>query len=60
LADQLFDGKKFRALTVVNNFSRYCYAIEVGRSLKGIHVVEVMEELKDQNQAVPRRIQVDN
>jgi len=60
VADQLFDGKKFRALTVVDNFSRYCYAIEVGRSLKGIHVVEVMEELKDQNQAVPRRIQVDN
>jgi len=60
VSDQLFDGRKFRALTIVDNFSRYCYAIQVGQSLKGINVVEVMNRLKLQNKTVPKRIQVDN
>lgn len=58
--DQLFDGRKFRCLTIVDNFSRYCHAIRVGKSIKGIDVVEVMEALKKQNALVPKRIQVDN
>ncbi len=58
--DQLFDGRKFRCLTVVDNFSRYCHAIRVGKSIKGIDVVEVMEALKKENNLVPKRIQVDN
>ncbi len=58
--DQLFDGRKFRCLTVVDNFSRYCHAIRVGKSIKGIDVVEVMEALKKQSSLVPKRIQVDN
>ncbi len=58
--DQLFDGRKFRCLTVVDNFSRYCYAIRVGKSIKGIDVVEVMEVLNKENNLVPKRIQVDN
>jgi putative transposase len=58
--DQLFDGRKFRCLTVVDNCSRYCHAIRVGKSIKGIDVVEVMEALKKQNGLVPKRIQVDN
>lgn len=58
--DQLFDGRRFRCLTVVDNFSRYCHAIRVGKSIKGIDVVEVMEALKKQNGLVPERIQVDN
>lgn len=60
ISDQLFDGRKFRALTVVDNFSRYCYSISVGQSLKGINVVEVMNRIKDIYQKVPQRIQVDN
>ena len=58
--DQLFDGRKFRCLTVVDNFSRYCHAIWVGKSIKGIDVVEVMDALKRENGLVPKRIQVDN
>lgn len=58
--DQLFYGRKFRCLTVVDNFSRYCHAIRVGKSIKGIDVVEVMEALKKENRMVPKRIQVDN
>ena len=60
IEDHLFDGRKFRCLTVVDNFSRYCYAIRVGKSIRGIDVVEVMEALKKQNGVVPKRIQVDN
>jgi putative transposase len=57
--DQLFDGRKFRCLTVVDNFSRYCHAIRVGKSIKGLDVVEVMKALKKENGLVPKRIQVD-
>jgi len=58
--DQLFDGRRFRCLTIVDNFSRYCHAVRVGKSIKGIDVVEVLEALKKQNKLVPKRIQVDN
>ena len=60
VADQLFDGRKFRALTIVDNFSRFCLGIRVGKSIKGIDVVEVLEALKNQQQLIPKRIQVDN
>jgi len=58
--DQLFDGRKFRALTIVDNFSRYCYAIQVAKSFKGMTVVQTMEQLKVFHNSVPGRIQVDN
>jgi putative transposase len=58
--DQLFDGRKFRCLTVVDNYSRYCHAIRVDKSIKGIDVVAVMEALRKENGLVPKRIQVDN
>ena len=60
VADQLFDGRKIRALTVVDNFSRQCVAIHVGQSLKGEDVVGVMDRLRVQHNRVPERIQVDN
>lgn len=60
VSDNLFNGQRFRCLTIVDNFSRYCYAIRVGRSIKGMDVAEVMEAIKDQNKVVPKRIQVDN
>ncbi|GAB3894772.1 hypothetical protein GCM10028825_37690 [Spirosoma agri] len=60
VADQLFDGRKIRALTIVDNYSRQCVAIHVGQSLKGEDVVAVMNQLKIVNLSVPARIQVDN
>lgn len=60
VADQLFDGRKFRALTIVDNFSHKCLAIQVGQSIKGMDVVEVMERIRQENGTVPQRIQVDN
>jgi transposase InsO family protein len=32
--DQLFAGRKFRCLTVMDNFSRYCHAIRVGKNFR--------------------------
>ena len=58
--DNLSRGRKFRCITVVNNCSHYCQGIRVGKLIKGIDVVEVMEALKQQNDIVPKRIQVDN
>lgn len=60
VADQLFDGRKIRALTIVDNYSRQCVAIHVGQSLKGEDVVAVMDQLRVQHNRAPERIQVDN
>ena len=60
VADQLFDGRKFRVLTLVDNFSRECLATHVGQSIKGVDVVNVLEELRIMQGILPKRIQVDN
>lgn len=39
VVDALFDGRRVRALTVVDNYTRECLAIKVGQSLKGDDVV---------------------
>ena len=57
---RLFDGRKFMAVTVVDNYSRNCLVIQVGQSIKGMDVVEVMERIKQKSGAIPQRTQVDN
>jgi putative transposase len=59
VCDSLFDGRRFRALTIVDNFSRECPAIEVGQSITGQNVVAVMDRLV-QDRGIPDRIQCDN
>ncbi|KKY74746.1 integrase [Klebsiella michiganensis] len=60
VADNLFNGCRIRALTVVDNFSRECLAIEVGQGLRGDDVVAVMERLKQSSGRIPQRLQTDN
>lgn len=60
VSDALFDGRKFRTLTVVDNYSRECLAIQVGQSLKGGDVVAVLERLRAWYGIKPKRIQTDN
>ena len=60
VSDALFDGRKFRALTIVDNYSRKCLAIRVGKSLKGTDVVAALNELKYHLGIIPQRIQTDN
>lgn len=60
VADALFNGQRFRALTVVDNYSRRCLAIRVNRSIRGGDVVATMNRIQARHGATPDRIQVDN
>jgi len=59
VSDALFDGRRIRALTVVDDCSRESLAIEVGQSITAEQVVTVMNRLSAVRGA-PRRIRVDN
>ena len=57
--DALDNGQKFRALTVMDVFTREGLAIEVGHRLRGEHVVEVLNRLVRQRGA-PQYLFADN
>ena len=59
VADALADGRRFRALTIVDHHTRESVAIEVGGSLTGRHVVEVLRRLNRAGRR-PQCITVDN
>ena len=59
VADALFDGRRLRSLPVIDNYTRECLAIEVGQSLRGEDVVQVLEQLRH-TRGLPRTIKVDN
>jgi len=59
-ADQLFNGRKFMVLTLVDNFSRLYLAILVGQSIRRIVVVRIMEDVKLSIGINSERIQVHN
>ena len=44
VSDQLYNGKRFRTLTVPDTFSRESLAICVGKSIKGEKVCEELEK----------------
>jgi putative transposase len=45
MSDALADGRRFRLLNVVVDWTRECLAIEVGRSLTGRNVIAVLEKI---------------
>lgn len=59
LCDTLFDGRRFRALTLVDNFSRESLGIEVGQNIGGNQVVALLERVKGERGA-PKTIRCDN
>jgi putative transposase len=59
VSDQLVDGERFRALTIVDVFSRESLAIEVGQRLRAENVVEVCNRLVARR-GKPKRVFVDN
>jgi putative transposase len=59
VSDALFDGRRIRALTVVDNFTRESLAIEVGQGITGEQVVAVMNRIAAVRGA-PKSIRVDN
>ena len=59
VSDQTVEGTRFRALTVVDVFTRECLAIEPGKSLRGADVVNVLSRITTERGA-PKRIYCDN
>jgi putative transposase len=59
VADQLSNGQKIRALTVVDIFSREALAIEVGQRLRGEDVVNVLNRLV-MRRGAPKYLFADN
>lgn len=59
VADQLFDGRRLRALTVVENYTREALAITVGQSLKGVDVVNTLSRIA-MERGYPKTIKADN
>lgn len=59
MSDSLADGRRFRTLNVVDDFSRECVAIEVDTSIPGARVVRVLEQL-GQIGELPKTIVLDN
>jgi len=53
------DGRKFRMLTVIDEFTRECLAIDVGRSLTRESVLDKLTELFIQR-GIPEHIRSDN
>ena len=60
VADNLFNGRRIRALTIVDNFSHGCLAIEVGQGLRGEDVVAGMDQLKQSLRQVSQCLQTDD
>ncbi len=58
-ADTLADGRNFRTLNIVDDFTRECVALEVDRSLPGLRVTRVLERLQAAI-GLPQTIVVDN
>jgi len=59
VADSIVTGRRFRALTIVDNYTRECPTIEVDTSLGGRRVVSVLDRLAD-IRGLPETITVDN
>ncbi len=59
VSDALFDGRRFRSLTVVDHFTHECLDIVVDQSLKGDGIADAMTRLVAQR-GKPAAIKVDN
>ena len=59
VSDALFDGRRLRALTVVDTYTREALAIDVDQGIKGEQVVETMARIAA-TRGSPRTIRVDN
>ena len=58
--DQLSNGRRFRVLNIVDNFSRECIGQIVETSITGKRVADYLSELIDKRDAKPASIVCDN
>jgi len=59
VSDQLFDERRLRVLTLVDNHTRESLALHPSQRIRGIDVVEVLEAVT-KLKGFPKRIKVDN
>ncbi len=59
VSGSLFDGRRLRALTIVDNFTRESPAIAAHQGIKGEQRVEVLEQIVA-DRSTPKSIRVDN
>ena len=59
VADGLVGGRRLRCLTIVDDCTRECLAIEVDTSITGLRVQAVLDRLAD-TRGLPKSITVDN
>ena len=58
--DTLADGRTFKMLNVIDEFTRECLAIEVDRSIDADHVVAVLDRLAAERGGAPVYVRFDN
>lgn len=59
VSDTLSSGRRFRCLTIIDEFSRECLAIHVAHSIPALRVIEVLERLREER-GLPNVIVTDN
>ncbi len=60
VSDKLADGRSFRILTAVDQFTRECVELEADRSMTGMKVVQALERAREERGSLPKSITVDN
>lgn len=60
VSDKFADGRSFRILTVIDQFTRECVALEADRAMTGKKVSEVLERARQERGSLPESITVDN
>ena len=59
MSDQLYDGRRIRILTLVDNHTRESLALHVGQRVRSMDVIRVLEQAVDEH-GLPESIRVDN
>lgn len=59
MSDSLWNGRRFRVLTVLDQYSRECPALEVDTSIGGLRVTHVLDRLGELR-GLPKAITIDN
>ena len=59
LSDTLSNGRRFRCLTIMDEYSRECLAIEPGHSIPSARVIDVLERIRKER-PLPEVIVTDN
>lgn len=59
MSDCLYDGRRLRILTVVDDYTRECLAIEVDTSINGVRVTNILNRTAYMR-SLPEIITIDN